>query len=157
MAEELQEISFDEDIVAKTVYVDFGIRSDVLDPQTVTTMLEIQPTRAWAKNEVYSSKTLDLATQQVVAVLRKRPWGIWAIDSKAFTASKRVEAHLLYLLNLLEPRQEEINFFVNRPEEYTVSFYIRWEPKSGHGSYEISNTTLGKMAALCHYTEFSFL
>lgn len=157
MVEELQEISFDEDIVAKTVYVDFGIRSDVLDPQSVTTMLEIQPTRAWAKNEVYSGKTRDLATQQVVGVLRKRPWGIWAIDSKAFTASKRVEAHILYLLNLLEPRQAQINFFVNRPEEYAVSFYIHWEPKSGHGSYEISNATLGKMAALCHYTEFSFL
>lgn len=157
MTEVLQEISFDEEDVAKTVYIDFGMRSDVLDPQAVTSWLEIQPTRAWAKGEAYLSKTRDMMTKQLTQAWYKRPWGIWAIDSKGFVESKRIEAHILYLLALLEPKHEQVKFFLNRPEAYTVSFYIRWEPHSGHGSYEVASDTLRRMAALCHHIEFSFI
>lgn len=157
MAEVLQEISFDEELVAKTVYVDFSIHSDVLDPKAITNLLGIQPSRAWAKGEQYLGKMFAPATKQVTQVWRPRYSGIWAIESEGMVESKRVEAHALYLLNLLEPAQEQLKHFLNLPEAYTVRFYIRWEPKDGHGSYELSSGTLSKMAALCHYTEFSFL
>ncbi len=157
MTKVLQEISFDEELVAETVYVSFAIRSDVLDPKAITNLLGIQPSRAWAKGEQYLGKVFDPATKQVTQVWRPRYSGIWAIESKGMVESKRAEAHALYLLNLLEPAQEQLKHFLNLPETYTVRFYIRWEPKSGHGSYELSSSTLSKMTALCHYTEFSFI
>lgn len=157
VSEVLQELSFEEDDVAKSVLVDFGMRSDVLDPKAMTDLLQIQPSRSWAKGEQYLSKTRDPVTKQLTKAWYRRSSGIWAIDSKACTQTKRVEYHIQYLLNMLEPKQEQIKFFVEQQAIYSVSFYIRWEPKSGHGSYEISNSTLSRMSALCHYIEFSFL
>ena len=154
---ELQTISFDEDSNTQSVYANFQVVGDSLNPVVVTKMLGIQPSRSWGKGEDYLGKELNLSSRKVREVQRKRPSGIWKLSSKGTVESKRAEEHLAYLLNLLEPKQALIEEYVKSPNQYIVKFYVHWEPQSESGSYELTQETLARMAHLCQYTEFYFL
>ncbi|MEZ4868013.1 MAG: DUF4279 domain-containing protein [Caldilineaceae bacterium] len=154
---ELQEISFAEEENVQIVYVDFRIRGDNLDSGNVSERLGIEATRSWSKGEYYLGKTRDPATKQIQSISRKRPWGLWACSSNNVVKTKLVEDHMEYLLSKLEPKQQELLYYLESPEEYTVSFYVHWEPLSEYGSFELSGKKMARAGALCHYTEFSWL
>jgi hypothetical protein len=156
MPKMLQELYFDYNSVVKHVHIDYCIRSDFLDPVQVTEELGIKPSRAWAKGERYLSKVYSPKSKTVKENWKQRPWGIWALETKNL-ATKDAEEHLVYLLNLLEPKKEVIRKYMADKEKHTVRFYIWWEPFDGHGSYAISNEILERAATLCHYIEFGFI
>ena len=153
MAYVLQEISFEEEDITKEVFVGFRIRSDILNPTALTSDLRIQPSRAWAKGDIIPSKRLNSQTGQPI----KRPWGMWHLDSKSLIQTKKVEQHFLYLLDILEPQKDQLRIYLQRPTEYKISFYIRWQPYEAAGSYVVSANTLARAASLCHSMEFSFI
>jgi hypothetical protein len=154
-AKVLQVISFEE--ATEEVSIEFRIRSDILDPGAITLALGIQPSRAFAKGEKYLSKSRDPKTKIFSQVWLKRPWGIWAIDSKSLTTEKRVEAHLESLLNILEPQKEQIKEYLDQAEKYTLSVYIWWKPmEDGIRSYELSSDFLARISSLSHFIEFGF-
>ena len=152
---ELQTITFNEETNTQTTFVEFRIRGDELNPNTVSQQLEIQPTRSWSKGETYIGKTLDPTSKEVRQTTRKRPWGIWVYSTNPNVSTKRVEDHISFILNLLEPKQQELRYYVELAASYSVSFSIYWKPLSGYGSYEISGNALARLSTLCHYTEFS--
>jgi len=149
-------VSFEEEDTTKTVFVDYRVRSDFLDPVVLTSEFGVTPTRSWAKNEEYISKALDPETRKTIQVKRKHPWGIWAVETRGLISSKKVEQHVLYLLDKLEPRKERIKRFLSKKNKYVISFYIRWEPVEIGGGYEVTSQTLRRMTSLCHYIEFNF-
>jgi hypothetical protein len=153
----LQTLSFREEDAVKTTHIDFAIRSDSLDPVALTAELGITPSRAWAANEEYSGKALDPDSRKIVSVVRRRPWGLWAINSGDAVTSKLVEQHALHLLNLLEPRKGLLTDHLQEGSGYTLRFFIWWEPLDGHGSYQISRETLRRLSELAHYVEFECL
>ena len=155
--EVLQYYSFSEEGHTKNIFVDYGMRSGILEPEKITRTLGIEPTRKWSKDDIYWGKKLDVNTQEIVSIQRKRPWGVWAIDTSVLVDSKRVEEHITFLLDLLRPVENEIQKLLTNIPSYNVSFYIRWEPIDGHGSYEISSKSLHQMSKLCHHVEFNFL
>lgn len=150
-------VSFNEEDTTKLAFVDFRIRSDILDPVVLTKEIGYKPTRAWARDEEYIGKTMDPKTKKVSRLKRKKPWGMWAIDTGELMTSKRVEEHALFLLDILEPKKDKINNYLKRKNQYVISFYIRWEPVETGGSYEVASKTLRRMTSLCHYFEFNFL
>lgn len=154
MNEILQYISFEE--APKKFLVEYRIRSDNLNPNTITSELALSPSRAFYKGEEYIGKSRDPDSKVIYKVLRKRPTGIWVINTKDFSQKSKVEEHIHYLLDILEPQKEKIYSYVNR-DDYLVSFHIRWQPLDGHGSYEIESETLLRMAKLCRYVDFAFI
>ena len=121
-------------------------------PETITSELGIQPTRVFAKGERYLSKTRDPQTKIITEVWRERPWGIWRLDTGDAYLPLRVEAHMLYLLNILEPRKNQINHYLKEKEGCSVRFYV--ERKSlNPSSIEVSSKTLERMSLLCHFIE----
>ncbi len=153
----LQNISFAEEDVARDVHVEFTMSSDLLDPQALTTELGIVPSRSWAKGESYVGKPRISKDGTTVSVQRIHPWGIWALSTKdAIGLPKRVEAHVMYLVERLEPHKAKLQRYISQTPGMMVRFYIWWEPHDGHGSYEISASTMIKMAELSQFTEFCF-
>lgn len=153
----LQNIVFDEEAVTQTVHVEYSLRSDFLDPQALTSEVGILPSRYWAKGESYIGKSRNPDNGNVINVQRIHPWGIWALSTKDATElPKRVEAHIVYLIERLEPNKVKLQHYISTPG-MIVRFYIWWEPNDGHGSYEISALTMTKMAELSQFTEFGFL
>lgn len=155
MVNELQEISFAE--LPKMVFVDFRICADSLNPEEVSTNLGITPSRAFAKGEKYLGKTRNPESKEISEVWRERPRGIWAIDSKKLSIEEKVEDHIKYLLEILEPLKKQLKLYLDQRDIYTISFYIWWEPQGGYGSFEVSSEIIRRMSSLCHYIEFAFL
>ena len=136
----------------------YRINSDHLNASSVTSDLEIQPTEAFNKGEKYLGKIFDTANKKPKSVWKHYPFGTWRLDSKMLLPQKkRVEDHIGYLLEILEPHAEQITKYLNQKENYEISFYIRWEPYDGHGSFTISSELLERMKMLSHFVEFSFL
>jgi len=157
MNEILQEIYFDEDQNTKKTYVDFRIRSNTLIPQEVSYNLGVKPTKAWAKGERYLSKAFDPQTKKISSIWHLRPWGMWHLDTKNTLPDKKVEKHILYLLSIIEPKKDNLDYYLKRKDEYSISVYIHWEPVDDCGSYEINSNVLWRMSSLCHYIEFMFI
>ena len=157
MAKILQEISFAEEDNVKKVFVDFRIRSDILDPEEITKDFGINPKTAYAKDDPYQSKARNPKTKQFHLQWQKRPCGIWSLSSENMVSSVRAEDHIQYLLTLLEPIGEKLHFYLSRRETYVVSFYIHWEPVGEWGSYEVDQDLLNRISSLCHYVEFVFM
>lgn len=150
----LQTFVFGED--AKEIYVDYCIRSNNLNPTEISTDLEIEPTRSWSKGDRYLGKQRDPVSGEIQQVWRNRPWGIWAINTKSLCNVGRVEEHIHYILNILEPNKGKIQKYLTLEEEYHLCFYIWWVPDGGTGSYEVSSDVLKRMAELCHNTIFGY-
>ena len=157
MNEILQVISFAEEENTKKVFVDFRIRSDILSPQEITQNLGVMPTQSWEKGEKYQGKARDPKTKQFYTIWREQPWGMWHLNTQGIVSDLRVEKHILYMLNLLEPSKKRLEQYLSRKEEYRISFYIHWEPIDDWGSYEVDHDVLRRMSALCHNVEFTFM
>jgi len=155
---ELQDISFDENDITKNLFLNYRIRAEGLNPIKITAFLGIEPTKSYTRGERYLSKTLDHKTNSLVDIWRIRQKSLWDLDSKSIShTTKKVEDHVDFILNILEPRSTQIRMIVEQVEKYTISFYLRWIPKSDHGSYIISSNHLDRMAKLSHFVEYSFM
>jgi hypothetical protein len=153
----LQDLSLDEIDAVNRLFVVFRIRGDDLNTQTVTSDLNIPPTRVYQKGEKFVGKKYDPIAKKRVKEIHIHHFSVWDVSSESQQDLKRVKEHIEYLLNILEPHSQAINRYLEQNEKYVISFYIRWEPKGEHGSYRVPGDLLGRMAKLCHFTEFSFI
>jgi hypothetical protein len=153
----LQEFSFGEDNV-KHMRIIYRIRSEDLDPGSITRELNIEPTYAYTKGEKYIGKAFDPQAKRRIEVIRERSRGAWDIvlEEKAPTR-KRVEGNILDLLELLEPRIEKIQALLKDVPKYAISFYVNIEVNGGVGTFTLSSDILERMARLSHFTEYGFL
>ena len=156
MCKILQDIRLDQQ--TDVVEVCFIMRSDYLQPSVITDELGIEPAWSFAKGESYTGRSLIPETKEIISVQRQRPWGIWAIDTKLLVKEKKVHEHIVYLLNMLEPKTEKLIKYLEQNEKYQIGFTIEWSPVEGFfGSYEINSQILMRMSKLSHYIKFSFL
>jgi hypothetical protein len=135
-----------EDSRCKVSHALFSIRSDRLDPATVTAGLGITPSRAWAKDEEYLSR----------AGPRRRPWGMWHLGTEGVVFSRSPEQQALYLLGLLEPKVDCLRRYVEDPD-YLVVVKFWWESWDSIGGFELSSGTVGRLAAISNYIGFTVL
>jgi hypothetical protein len=138
--------------------VGFSIRSEILVPGVISTELEIAPSWAFSKGESYIGKSLHPQTKEIIRVKRQYPWGVWGLDTRSMKNNRNVNDHLLFLLNILEPKQERLAKYLSLVDEYSIGFSIHWQSKGDcTGSYEINSLLLSRISSLCHYVDFSFL
>ena len=140
----------------KKTSISFLMRSDVLLPSQITEELGIEPSWACAKGEAYERQSFCPRTRKHHTVVRKGSSGIWAVDSEDSIQSTSVERHALYLLERLEPRASVIRRYVENPDYY-VRFNIWWESEIGHGGFDLSGATVGRMSVLCQYFGVGYL
>lgn len=143
--------------VARCELIDWAIRSDILEPRRITSELEIQPTRAYAKGERYLGRALDMETRGIVRCWNTHPWGSWAVETRGLVTANDVESHALRLLEMLEPRKEIIGRCLDRAEEYVIRCAIWWESNAGHGGFDLRSDIVARLAALCHYLQFTWV
>jgi hypothetical protein len=156
MSKVLQELSFDENDNIREVYLVYRIQSDFLDPIDVSNELGIKPDRAFFKGQKYISKSWNPDTRKVVKVQAKHDLGIWNYSTKNKINSKRVEDHILFLVNLLEPARPFIEKLLNQPDIYSISIFIKCSPLGENGGYQVKNSIIIRIAKLCHFFDFWF-
>lgn len=121
-----QQHTVSEDLAEIVTFVEFSLKADTLSPAQVTQSLGIIPSRVYAKGEQYASKAFDTETKRPVPRIGTHPWGLWAVETKDMVLSTNVEDHAICLLNILEPKVEQIQAYLERSNEYSVRFYVEW-------------------------------
>jgi hypothetical protein len=135
-----------EDTRCKASHATFSIRSDLLSPAEVTAALGVAPSRAWAKDEAYTTPD----------GLRHRPWGMWHLSTEGVIASRSPEQQALYLLRLLDPNAEAVRRYVSSPD-YLVRVLFWWESVTETAGFDFSSDTLARLAALTNYIGVTIL
>ncbi len=137
----------------KELYVSFYIKGgDTLIPDEITHRLGIKPLHSYAKGD----KTTPRKGNPPI-VSAGQPWGLWRISTKGSVDSVHVEDHFQYLLNLLEPRKEQLDNYLSNPEEYAISFRIWRKALGTTGQIDINSSYLRRICQLCHTFTFHYV
>jgi hypothetical protein len=98
--------------------IDFGIRSDSLDLESVSSLLGLNPTSGFEKGEPYVGR--EKRGPDIVTVDRIRPFGVWHFCTSESLHSNNVEDHAKLLVDALTPAKAAIAQMIADPQ-----FYVR--------------------------------
>ena len=104
---------------AKT-YATFRVYHDSADPQAITTILGIAPTRSWRQGDSHGTKR--------VAIF---PCSGWLLSSEHAVTSHDSLRHLEWLLVSIEQHRAELHALREQGHRMDISCY--WLSESGHG------------------------
>ncbi|HCA29591.1 MAG TPA: hypothetical protein DEP23_08510 [Ruminococcaceae bacterium] len=155
MIKVLQEFTFDEEVDAKEISVSFGINCDgsSLDPDHVTTVLNVQPSSSWRKGDAYLSKTRNPKNGKIGEVVRPRYNTRWGIETKGVVKSNKVADHLSYIDQLLSPKLKEIQQIIE-PDDVFARITITKESYDIDIYYDVDSSLLMRCCKLCKEITF---
>jgi hypothetical protein len=84
--------------------------------------------------------------------MHQRPWGIWSLSSENALDSPMVEDHILFLLELLEPKGPAVEQLKASPG-FLIQLYV-WHV--GEAGFSLSSSVLQRACSICHSINFSF-
>jgi hypothetical protein len=116
-------------------HVTFRLMGPTLDLSQVTSVLGLEPSKAFAEGEKVENLTHP-----------SRPV-IWMLSTQALVSSTSLEKHLRFLLDKLEPRSARLLELV-REQSLEMDFFCYWLSATGHGGPELSAETLSRIGAL---------
>lgn len=152
--EVLQEHSFYE---YSDIYIAYSIKTKVLDLQTLSDFLKLNPTSGFSNSEKYIGKQLNTDSKEVEAIERERPWTLFAFETKGLVNSKRFKEHANYLLSKLEPIKSNLIEFLEQPDKFEIliQVYLTIEKDEKYFGFSSEPTTLKKLTDYCHLIEWS--
>lgn len=123
----------------------FRIVADDLIPEEISTTLRIPPSASATKGQtnplLHSPASLPSRT------------GYWMLTSEGSVKSTNLEAHLLFLLDQLEPARSRVKE-LSASRAIRVEFHCFWMSETGHGGPVLSAGVLERIAALGATLEF---
>ena len=122
--------------------VTFGVRADKLIPAEVSASLGLAPSKAWAKGDAFSTRTGPA----------RQPWGIWSLTTRGILESGNLEDHILYVLERLEPRRQQLARYLDDPD-YLTQVYLWYVGDLG---YTLPSALLSRLCSVCELLNFSF-
>jgi hypothetical protein len=126
-----------ENPLGKAAHATFAFFGDDLQPDEVTSRLEITPDLARTKGQTIPSRGGAIT----------QPTGVWLIESQAAIQSTSLERHLDYLLRRIEPRNSDVIAICNEFGA-EVGFNCFWVPAGFHGGPMLSASILGRISLL---------
>jgi hypothetical protein len=152
--EVLQEIDFSEEVDTIEISVSFIIRSESLPLESLSKELGLNPTRSWNKGEEYIGKQFNPIIKKAEQIQKKRLFSIWEIDSSNFVSSKKVEAHIDYMVDLLISKKNIINGLLNE-KDYFIKVNILKKSNAEVIDYQVNPKLLTELISLCKNVSFS--
>jgi hypothetical protein len=122
--------------------VSFGIRAEKLVPAQITAAIDVVPTKAWAKGDAFKTRT----------GIHQRPWGVWSLRSETKVTAERLEPHIQYILDIIEPKSSALTKYLQDPD-YLVQVYIWYVGEVG---FTLPSELLARLCAICKLVNFSF-
>jgi hypothetical protein len=139
--------SLDENPNCARTYAAFRLGGDSLEPAAITIAMNLEPTLAFAKDQLTPPRSPGLA--------RRQRAGVWLLSTKNAVNSTSLERHLVQLLDAVEPRSEMLQV-IRAAQNLKADFFCYWLSATGHGGPELSAGTLGRIAALGASLGFDF-
>lgn len=113
----------------------FRIMSPELDPDEVTALLDVVPSRVQRKGDVVPAK-LDKVLSRAG----------WFLSTKGVLDSKDSRHHLDWILDHLKGRQAALSKLHDRG--YLIDLCVRWDSKTGDGGPTLSPKQMCELADL---------
>ena len=110
--------------------VEVGLTGDGMEPDEVTKIVGLSPTRSFRKGERVSKRGIE----------RVQPWSLWALEAEG----EDVEATVRVLLTQLEGRLDAWNLVIKETKAQ-ASVSIWWEPEGGQGGFTISSDLMRRL------------
>ena len=127
-------ITFQDDYpTCERTYVTFRLFHDELDPDVISRTLQISPSEAHRRGDQLRSG-------------RSLPVGSWFLSSEKAVSSRDVRRHIVWILNQIECRKNELVSLRN--EGYEMDLFCFWASMSGHGGPELNHEIMNRLASL---------
>ncbi|MES1213442.1 MAG: DUF4279 domain-containing protein [Singulisphaera sp.] len=123
--------------------IDFAIRTGAVPTSTVTSLLNVEPTRAFDQGDVYVGRERLGTTFHEVE--RARPWGVWHFCSSCFINTNSIEEHALFILAKFEPLRDAIQTLIDG-QQCAVVITIWYVGRDG---FFVSSATVARLASIC--------
>lgn len=130
---------FDENLNCAETHATFRILADNLEPEEISAALRILPSTSARKGEpnplLHSARPLPCRT------------GCWMLTSEERVTSTNLEAHLVFLLDQLEPERRKIKE-LSKLDDTRVELHCYWMSETGQGGPFLSANVLERIVAL---------
>lgn len=153
MGEVLQYLEFNEAEGTIKVYIKFIIRSKFLIPADIGKELNVKPSHAWQKDDEYLGKTINEVTKERENITRKRPFGLFEINTLGLVASKVINDHVTYLHDLLNGKSAFLTEILKDPA-YTIIISVYKESIEDDIEYQIDSKLFSDLVRLSHEIHF---
>lgn len=149
----LQEFTFYD---YSDVSISFSIKTKVLDLQTLTELLRLNPTRGWTNGEKYMGKQLNTDTKKVETIERAKTWTMFVYETTGLVASKRFQEHADHLLSKLEPIKTSLEELLSKPEQFEIfiQVYLTIEKDEKYFGFATEPPTIKRLTDYCHLIEW---
>jgi len=132
----------------RSAYASFGVTGDALDPLVVTQALRIPPDHSHRRGEPRLSLS---KSHRIIDRGNSYPSGHWSFSSKGRVSSKRVGTHVRWLLELLQPRAEEVRRLADTYRVRIFCFHMAPHPPSVPGELRDRAVGLGLVIDVDHH------
>lgn len=128
----------------EAAYCFYGLKSKTLDGMIVSRELQIVPSHSYRFGDGFST----------AAGARTRSFGLWAFSTAGRSISQLAEDHAQVLLDLLEPKLEQLTELRSR---FTTEARVRIvvESDANVGGADLKSETLARLARICDELTFS--
>mgnify|MGYP000641500170 CR=1 FL=1 len=110
--------------------VEVGLTGHEMDPDDVTKIVGLHPTRSFRKGDRVSKKGIE----------RAQPFSLWALGAEG----EDVEATVRLLLAQLEGRLDAWNVAIKETKAQ-ASVSIWWEPEGGQGGFTVQSALMRRL------------
>jgi hypothetical protein len=116
-----------------------------LDPEEVTTALGLQASTAFRRGDSFVAGKRE----------RKRAYGAWTLSTEGAVHSEDLEAHCVYLRDLVLPVRERLSAYLSSDDvDVDVAFW--WEPSDGPVGFTLPSGLLRELGSVCDRFDFYF-
>lgn len=119
--------------------VTVGMKSETLDPEDVTHLVGVSPTRSIRKGELSSKGRVPA------------PWGVWTYEA----SSDDVEVAANEVLAAIEPVANQLRQAARKHQAF-LSVSIYWAPEYSQGGYSLPCSVVKRLSALGERFDFYF-
>ena len=114
----------------ESTYATLRIYHQDLDPDSVSALLGLQPTRSFARTQTASGY--------------RSKHGAWFLSTEEYATSRDVRRHVDWILAQLEGKHNVLHTM--QQSGYRMDIFCYWVSKSGHGGPMLSPSTMRQLA-----------
>jgi hypothetical protein len=149
----LQEFSF---YYYSGIEISFSLRTKEMSLESLTELLQLEPTRGWTHGEKFMSKQLNTDTNKVEPIERERTSTHFVYETRDQIHSDKFTDHAEHLLRKLEPVKKQLTELLAQPDVYdlAICIYLKFEAGQDYFGFYADAKTLTRLAECCRMIEW---
>jgi hypothetical protein len=149
----LQELTFYD---YSEIEISFSIKTTILDLQSLTELLKLNPTRGWSNGEKYFGKQFNIETKETEKIERQRTCTLYVYETNELVESKNFHDHADHLLKKLEKVKDILIELIRQPDKFEINIhiYLKFDKDETYFGFSSETEILKRLADCCQILEW---